>query len=89
MANSENTNLVTGSEKLLGNASPELKRQLLELWSLHWTNLDHFASSVGARLELVEVSVVPKRDDSLVMEAKVVAEIDVFPGAFAYIGIWR
>jgi len=64
-----------------GNASLELKREVVRLWPFNQVNPDHFASSIGARLELVEISVVPKREDTQVMEARVVGEIDVLPGA--------
>ena len=67
--------------KLPGNASLELKHELAKLWPLCQLSPDQFASSIGARLELVEVSVVPKREDEQVMEARIVGEIDVVPGA--------
>ena len=71
---------IVDPEKLPGDASLELKREVVRLWPLGQVNSDHFASSIGARLELVEISVVPKRDDAQVMEARTVAEIDVLPG---------
>ncbi|KAF9645456.1 hypothetical protein BDM02DRAFT_3101293 [Thelephora ganbajun] len=71
---------VIDPEKVPGEASLELKREVLRLWLLIQTNPDHFASSIGARLEPVEISVVPKREDAQVMEARIVAEIDVLPG---------
>ena len=67
-------------EKVPGDASLELKREVVKLWPLGKVNPDHFASSIAARLELIEISVVPKREDVQVMEARVVAEIDVLPG---------
>lgn len=73
---------VVDPEKVSGNATLELKRELVRLWSFSHVNPDHFASSIGARLELVEVSVVPKKEDAQVMEARIVAEIDVVPGVF-------
>lgn len=69
-------------EKVSGNASLELKREVVRIFS--HVNPDHFASSIGARLEPVEISVVPKREDAQVMEARVVTEIDVLPGAFIF-----
>lgn len=74
--------LIIDPEKVPGNASLELKRELVRYWPFSHVNPDHFASSIGARLELVEISVVPKREDVQVMEARIVAEIDVVPGAF-------
>jgi hypothetical protein len=71
---------IVDPEKVPGNASPELKREVVRLWPFGQVNSDHFASSIGARLELVEVSVVPKREDAQVMEARIVAEVDVVPG---------
>jgi len=67
-------------KKITGDASPELKREVARSWPFSQLDPDHFASSIGARLELVEVSVVPKREDAQVMEARIVAEIDVLPG---------
>jgi len=67
-------------EKVPGDASLELKREVVRLWPFDQVNPDHFASSIGARLELVEISVVPKREDAQAMEARIVAEIDVLPG---------
>lgn len=72
---------VVDPEKLAGDASLELKRALAKVWPLCQLSPDQFASSIGARLELVEVSVVPKGEDAQVMEARIVAEIDVVPGA--------
>ena len=69
-------------EKVAGDASLELKREVVRLWPFSYADPDHFASSVGVKLELVEISVVPKREDDQVMEAKMVAEIDVVPGVF-------
>lgn len=69
-------------EKVLGDASLELKREVVRQWPFGHSHPDHFASSIGARLELVEISVVPKREDAQVMEARMVAEIDVVPGVF-------
>jgi len=73
---------INDPEKIAGDASLELKREVVRLWPFSHVNPDHFASSIGARLEIVEISVVPKREDSQVMEAKIVVEIDVVPGAF-------
>jgi len=53
---------------------------VMELLPFIHPNPERFASSVGARLEFTEVSVAPKREDDQVMEARVVAEIDVVPG---------
>jgi len=72
---------IVDPEKVLGDASLELKREVVRLWPSNQVDPDHFASSIGARLELVEISVVPKREDAQVMEARIVAEIDVLPGA--------
>lgn len=69
-------------EKVKGDASLELKREVVRLWPFSLANPDHFAASIGVKLELVEISVVPKREDDQVMEARMVAEIDVVPGAF-------
>lgn len=69
-------------EKVGGDASLELKREVVRLWPFSQANPEHFASSIGVRLELVEISVVPKREDDQVMEARMVAEIDVVPGVF-------
>ena len=71
---------IVDPEKVLGDAPLELKREVVRLWASSQVNPDHFASSIGARLELVEISVVPKREDVQVIEARVVAEIDVLPG---------
>ena len=65
-----------------GDASLELKREVMRLWPFSHANPDHFASSIGARVEFVEISVVPKREDAQAMEARTVAEIDVVPGVF-------
>ena len=73
---------ITDPEKIPGDAPPKLKRELVKLWPFYEVDPDHFASSVGAKLEFVEISVVPKREDPQAMEARVVAEIDVVPGAF-------
>lgn len=73
---------VADQEEISGNASPELKRQMVELWPFSKVDPDHFASSIGGRLEFVEISVVPKREDPQVMEGRVVSEIDVVPGVF-------
>lgn len=67
--------------KIPGDAPPELKRQMVELWPFREVDPDNFASSIGAKLEVVEISVVPKREDPQVMEARIVAEIDVVAGA--------
>lgn len=72
--------LVADPGQIPGDAPPELKRQLVKLWPFSKVDPDHFASSIGGRLEFVEISVVPKREDPQVMEARVVAEIDVVPG---------
>jgi hypothetical protein len=72
---------IVDPEKVTGDASLDLKRDVIRLWPFSYANPDHFASSIGARLELVEISVVPKREDAQVMEARIVAEIDVVPGA--------
>lgn len=76
----------TGSEyltvdpgKVPGDASLELKRGVLRVWSSNQAKPDNFAASVGAGLEFVEISVVPKREDAQVMEARIVMEIDVLP----------
>ena len=69
-------------ERVSGNVPLELKREMVRQWPFSHANPDHFASSVGARLELVEVSVVPKREDAQVMEGRIVAEIDVVSGVF-------
>lgn len=74
---------VADPEEIPGDASPDLKRQVVEIWPFREFDPDHFASSIGARLELVEISVVPKREDPQVMEARVVAEIDVVSGVFS------
>jgi hypothetical protein len=72
---------IVDPEKVAGDASLELKREVIRLCKPFTSaNPDHFASSIGARLELVEISVVPKREDAQVMEARIVAEIDVVPG---------
>lgn len=73
---------VADPEKIPGDAPLELKRTVVEMWPFHEADPDHFASSIGARIELVEISIVPKREDPQAMEARVVAEIDVVPGAF-------
>ena len=73
---------IADPEKIPGDAPLEVKRQVVDIWPFHEADPDHFASSIGARLELVEVSVVPKRENSQVMEARVVAEIDVVPGDY-------
>jgi len=73
---------IVDPEKVSGDASLEIKREVVGLWPFSQVNPDHFASSIGARLELVEISVVPKREDAQVMEARIVAEIDVLPGTF-------
>ena len=72
---------IVDPDKVPGDASVELKREVVRLLAFFQVNPDHFASSIGARLELVEISVVPKREDVRVMEARIVAEIDVLPGA--------
>jgi len=72
--------VIIDPEKVPGDASLELKREVVRLWPFSQVNPDHFGSSIGARLELVEISVVPKREDAEVMEARIVAEIDVLPG---------
>lgn len=75
---------IVDPEKVAGDASLELKREVIRLCQpLSYANPDHFASSIGARLELVEISVVPKREDAQVMEARIVTEIDVVPGALS------
>ena len=71
---------VIDPDKVSGDASLELKRELVKLWPFSQVNPDQFASPIGARLELVEISVVPKREDAQVVEARIVAEIDVVPG---------
>lgn len=73
--------VVADPETIPGNAPLELKRQVVKLWPFRELDPDHFASSIGARLELVEISVVPKHEDSQATEARVVTEIDVVPGA--------
>ena len=85
MAASEDTIVedpIIDPEKVGGDASLELKREVVRLWPFSKASSDHFAASVGVRLELVEISVVPKREDDQVMEARMVAEIDVVPGVF-------
>jgi len=79
--------IIVDPEKVPGDASLELKRKVVELWPFSQVNPDHFASSIGARLELVEISVVPKREDAQVIEARIVAEIDVLPGAFWFLSL--
>jgi len=74
---------VIDPEKVAGDASLELKREVVRLWPFSYAHPDHFASSIGVRLELVEISVVPKREDAQAMEARMVAEIDVVPGVFS------
>lgn len=76
--------LVADPEKVPGDASLEFKRQVVKLWPFHRADPNHFASSIGARLELAEISIVPKREDPQVMEARIAAEIDVGPGAFSF-----
>jgi hypothetical protein len=72
---------VADPESIPGDAPLELKREVVKLWPFQKVDPDHFASAIGARLEIVEISVVPKREDPHVMEARVVSEIDVVPGA--------
>lgn len=82
MSNPKDTgveHLVVDPEKVPGDASLEFKRQVVELWPFHRADPDNFASSIGARLELTEISIVPKREDPQVMEARIAAEIDVRP----------
>ena len=68
---------VVDSEKTPGDAS--LKRKVMSF--IH-ANPEGFSPSIGARLEVIEVSVVPKREDAQVMEARAVTEVDVVPGVF-------
>ena len=70
---------IVDPEKVAGDASLELKREVIRLCQplLSYANPDHFASSIGTRLELVEISVVPKREDARVMEARIIAETDM------------
>jgi len=87
MSNPKDTgveHLVVDPEKVPGDASLEFKRQVVELWPFHRADPNNFASSIGARLELAEISIVPKREDPQVMEARIAAEIDVRPGAFSF-----
>lgn len=87
MANSKDTgakHLAADPGRVPGDASLEFKRQVAELWPFLQADPNRFASSIGARLELTEISVIPKREDPQVMETRVVAEIDVGPGAFSF-----
>lgn len=77
---------VIDPEQVSGNASLELKRELLRLWTLRQVDPNHFASPIGARVDIVEISVVPKREDPQAMEAKIVSEIDVVPGMLNQLG---
>ena len=74
---------IVDPEKVPGDAPLEVKREVVKLWAFVTARVDpdRFASSIGARLELVEISMMPKREDARVMEARIVAEIDVLPGA--------
>ena len=85
MTNSRDTTVESPLTNPISNfpgdaAAQEFKRRLMKIWH-YQAGPGLFASSIGAKMELIEMSVVPKREDSQVMEGRIVAEIDVMQGA--------
>ena len=85
MTNSQDTTVESPLADPISNfsgdaAAQEFKRRLMKIWH-YQAGPGLFASSIGAKMELIEMSVVPKREDSQVMEGRIVAEIDVMQGA--------
>lgn len=66
---------------ITGNASRELKEIPVKWLSVFRKNGKGFAGGISGRMEVADVSILPSRDDSLKMEARVTIEITVMPGA--------